>query len=174
MRGVIGDRSVDEVLTIGRQECEDEAVVQLKELCKQYELGIDVQLVALQDVNPPDPVKPSFNEVNQAEQERETLINQARADLNREIPKAEGEANATIEAARGYAIDRVNRARGETARFIALVDEYSKAPEVTRRRLYLEAMRAILPEAGKIVVVDESVKGVLPLLNLDGHGKGGE
>jgi membrane protease subunit HflK len=134
MREVIGDRSVDEILTIGRQEAEDESVVLLKELCKQYELGIDVQLVALQDVNPPDPVKPSFNEVNQAEQERETLINQARAELNREIPKAEGEANATIEAARGYAIDRTNRARGETARFDALVGEYRKAPEVTRRR----------------------------------------
>jgi membrane protease subunit HflK len=174
MRAVIGDRSVDEILTVGRQEAEDEAVVQLKELCKQYELGIDVQLVALQDVNPPDPVKPSFNEVNQAEQERETLINQARAELNREIPRAEGEANATIEAARGYAIDRTNRARGETARFVALVGEYRKAPQVTRRRLYLETMREVLPKAGKIVLVDESVKGFLPLLNLDASGKEGE
>jgi membrane protease subunit HflK len=166
MRGVIGDRSVDEVLTAGRQETEDEAVVRLQELCRQYELGIDVQLVALQDVNPPDPVKPSFNEVNQAEQERETLINQAQAELNREIPKAEGEGKATVEAANGYAIDRVNRSRGDAERFVALHGEYRKAPEVTRRRLYLEAMTEVLPTVGKTVIVDEDVRGVLPLLDL--------
>jgi membrane protease subunit HflK len=166
MRGVIGDRSVDEVLTAGRQETEDEAVVRMQELCRQYELGIDVQLVALQDVNPPDPVKPSFNEVNQAEQERETLINQAQAELNREIPKAEGEGKATVETASGYAIDRVNRARGDAERFIALHGEYRKAPEVTRRRLYLEAMTDVLPTVGKTVIVDEDVRGVLPLLDL--------
>jgi membrane protease subunit HflK len=175
MRSVIGDRSVDEALTAGRQDAEDQCVVQLQELCDAYELGIDVKLVALQDVNPPDPVKPSFNEVNQAEQERETLINQAQADLNREIPRAEGEAKATIEAANGYAIDRVNRARGEAERFVSVYDEYRKAPDVTRRRLYLEAMSEILPKAGKTVIVDEAVKGVLPLLDLNAAlPKGGE
>jgi membrane protease subunit HflK len=174
MRGVIGDRSVDEALTAGRQDAEDEAIVQLQELCRSYGLGIDVQLVALQDVNPPDPVKPSFNEVNQAEQERETLINQAQAELNREIPRAEGEAKATIEAANGYAIDRVNRAAGDAERFVALYQEYRKAPDVTRRRLYLEAMTDVLPQVGKTIIVDESVKGVLPLLNLDSASKGGE
>lgn len=176
MRTVIGDRSVDEVLTAGRQQAEDEAVVQLQQLCAQYELGIDVQLVALQDVNPPDPVKPSFNEVNQAEQERETLINQAQAELNREIPRAEGEAKATIEAANGYAIDRVNRARGEAERFVALHSEYAKAKEVTRRRIYLETMAEVLPQVGRTVIVDESVKGVLPLLDLNALSvpKGGE
>jgi len=176
MRGVIGDRSVDEVLTAGRQDAEDQAVVQLQELCKAYELGIDVQLIALQDVNPPDPVKPSFNEVNQAEQERETLINQAQAELNREIPRAEGEAKATIEAANGYAIDRVNRARGEAERFNALYSEYRKAPDVTRRRMYLETMAEVLPQVGKTVIVDDAVKGVLPLLDLNAATgrKGGE
>jgi membrane protease subunit HflK len=176
MRAVIGDRSVDEALTAGRQEAEDEAVVQLQGLCKQYDLGIDVQLIALQDVNPPDPVKPSFNEVNQAEQERETLINQAQAELNREIPRAEGEAKATIEAANGYAIDRVNRARGEADRFVALHSEFRKAPEVTRRRIYLETMAEILPLVGQTVIIDESVKSVLPLLDLNAISgkKGGE
>ncbi len=173
MRSVIGDRSVDEVLTAGRQDAEDEAVQKLQGLCKQYDLGIDVQLVALQDVNPPDSVKPSFNEVNQAEQERETLINQAQAELNREIPKAEGEAKAAIEAALGYAIDRVNRSKGEAARYDAVLSEYLRAPEVTKRRLYLEAMADVLPKVGKTVVVDESVKGVLPLLDLNSTGKGG-
>jgi membrane protease subunit HflK len=166
MRGVIGDRSVDEVLTAGRQEAEDETLVRLQELCGQYDLGIDVELVALQDVNPPEPVKPSFNEVNQAEQERETLINQAQAELNREIPRAEGEAKATIEAGRGYAIQRVNEAQGEAARFEALYGEYRKAPEVTRRRLYLETMSSVLPQVGKTVIVDESVRSILPLLDL--------
>jgi modulator of FtsH protease HflK len=174
MRSVIGDRSVDEVLTSGRQEAEDKAVTTLQGLCDQYDLGIDVQLVALQDVNPPDPVKPSFNEVNQAEQERETLINQAKAELNREIPKAEGEAKALVQAAEGYAIDRVNRAAGEAARFTALYGEYRKAPEVTRRRLYLETMGQVLPGVGKTVIVDESVKGVLPLLDLNAATRGGE
>jgi membrane protease subunit HflK len=171
MRGVIGDRSVDEVLTAGRQEAEDETLMHLQELCRQYDLGIDVQLVALQDVNPPEPVKPSFNEVNQAEQERETLINQAQAELNREIPRAEGEAKATIEAARGYAIGRVNEAKGEATRFEALHSEYRKAPDVTRRRLYLETMSAVLPQVGKTVIVDESVSGILPLLDLGRMGK---
>jgi modulator of FtsH protease HflK len=166
MRSVIGDRSVDEVLTSGRQDAEDQAVTKLQGLCEQYDLGIDVQLIALQDVNPPDPVKPSFNEVNQAEQERETMINQAQAEMNREIPKAEGEAKALLETAQGYAIDRVNRAKGEAARFDALYSEYRKAPEVTRRRLYLETMAQVLPDVGKTVIVDESVKGVLPLLDL--------
>jgi membrane protease subunit HflK len=167
MRSVIGDRSVDEALTAGRQEAEDEAVTKLQELCKAYSLGVDVQLIALQDVNPPDPVKPSFNEVNQAEQERETLINQAQAELNREIPRAEGEAKATIEAARGYAIDRVNKAEGEASRFASVLAEYKKAPDVTRRRLYLETMSRVLPRVGKTVIVDESVRGVLPLLDLN-------
>ena len=171
MRSVIGDRSVDEVLTAGRQEAEDVAVQALQDLCRQYELGIDVQLIALQDVNPPDPVKPSFNEVNQAEQERETLINQAKAELNREIPRAEGEAKARVQAAEGYAIDRVNRAEGEATRFAAVWDEYRKAPDVTRRRLYLETMSEILPQVGRTIIVDESVKGILPLLNLDSATK---
>ena len=173
MRGVIGDRSVDEVLTSGRQDAEDEAVQQVQLLCRQYDLGVDVQLVALQDVNPPDPVKPSFNEVNQAEQERETLINQAQAELNREIPRAEGEAKATIEAARGYAIDRVNRSKGETVRFTALLAEYQRAPAVTRKRLYLEAMNEILPKVGKTVIIDEKVEGLLPLLDIGATVKGG-
>jgi membrane protease subunit HflK len=167
MRSVVGDRSVDEVLTVGRQEIEDQCLTKLQELCSQYELGLDVQMVALQNVNPPEEVKASFNEVNQAVQERETLINMAQAELNREIPKAEGEALALIESAHGYAIDRVNTAEGDASRFASVLAEYKRSPQVTRDRLYLEAMADVLPRVGKKVVLDESLDGVLPLLDIN-------
>jgi membrane protease subunit HflK len=166
MREVVGDHTVNEVLTVRRQEVEDQCKVSLQELCDQYEMGIDVQVVVLQDVNPPDPVKPSFNEVNQAIQEKEKLINQALSDYNKEIPRASGEAKRVVQSAEGYAIERVNEANGDVARFVALSAEYRKAPEITRRRLYLETMRKVLPQVGRKFVVDESQKGLLPLLNL--------
>lgn len=168
MREVIGDRTVDEVLTVGRTEVSTLAMERLQELCDQYETGIQIDQIVLQDVNPPDPVKPSFNEVNEAQQERETLINQAQSEYNRVIPRARGEAQQTIEEAQGYAINRVNRAKGEAARFEALYAEYRQAPEVTRRRIYLETLAEVLPQAGRKIVVDEAVRGVLPLLNLEG------
>jgi len=121
----------------------------------------------LQDVNPPGPVRPSFNEVNQAIQERERSINEAWAEYNQEIPRASGRALQKIQAAEGYAVDRVNRAKGEAQRFIALQEEYRKAPEVTRTRLYLETLSQVLPAAGRKVIIDDSAKGVLPLLPLD-------
>lgn len=167
MRGVVGDRTVNEVLTIGRQEVADLAQVELQRLCDQYETGVKVEQVVLQDVNPPDQVKPSFNEVNQAQQEREKLINQAQSEYNRVIPRALGEAQQTIQEAEGYALDRVNRASGDSARFVALFAAYRKAPEVTRKRIYLETMNEVLPKVTRKVIVDEDIKGILPLLNLD-------
>ena len=167
MRAVVGDRSVTEVLTIGRQEIASEVEVRLQKLCDQYELGLKIEQVVLQDVNPPDEVKPSFNEVNQAQQEREKLINEARTAFNQIIPKARGEAHQTIEEAEGYATDRVNRAEGDAKRFRALVLAYRKAPEVTRRRIYLESMQRILPEVRRTIVIDDEFKGLVPLLNLD-------
>ena len=166
MREVIGDRSVNEVLTVGRQEIAAEVEQRLQALCDQYENGIKVEQIVLQDVNPPDPVKPSFNEVNQAQQEREKLINQARADYNQIIPRARGQAQQTVEQAQGFATDRVNRARGDAELFIQVHAAYQRAPEVTRRRMYLETMSAIYPKVKKKVVLDESLKGVLPLLSL--------
>ncbi|MFQ5600358.1 MAG: FtsH protease activity modulator HflK [Candidatus Krumholzibacteriia bacterium] len=171
MREVVGDHSVNEVLTVRRQEVEDQAKLALQGLCDQYEMGINVQVVVLQNVTPPDKVKPSFNEVNQAIQEKEKLINEALSDYNREIPRAEGEAKRTVEASEGYALQRVNRAQGDAARFLALFEEYRKAPEVTRRRLYLETMSAVLPRVGRKLVIDETQKGVLPLLNLQVGGE---
>jgi membrane protease subunit HflK len=166
MREVVGDRSVNEVLTVGRQEIAAEVEQQLQVLCDQYENGIKVEQIVLQDVNPPDAVKPSFNEVNQAQQEREKLINQARADYNQTIPRASGRAEQTIEQAEGFATDRVNRARGDAELFIQVHAAYQRAPEVTRRRMYLETMGQIYPKVKRKIVLDDKLEGVLPLLPL--------
>jgi modulator of FtsH protease HflK len=166
MRKIVGDRTVNEVLTIGRQEVASTVEVLLQRMCDEYENGIRIDQVVLQDVNPPEPVKPSFNAVNQAQQERETLINQAESEYNRVIPRARGEALETIQLAEAYALNRVNRATGEAERFISVFEEYARAPEVTRRRLYLETMERIIPKLGNKVIVDEKGTNVLPLLNL--------
>jgi membrane protease subunit HflK len=171
MREVVGDRSVSEVLTVGRVEIANTVTDKLQELCDQYETGIKVDQVVLQDVNPPDPVKPAFNEVNEAQQEREKLINQARSEYNKVIPKARGDAARMIEEARGYAIERVNQSQGEAAKFNAVFKEYSKAPEVTRQRIYLETMNEVLPKVGRKLITDKETAGILPLFQL---GKEGE
>ena len=168
MREVVGDRTVTEVLTVGRQEIESRVEERLQDLANQYEMGITIDQVVLQDVNPPDPVKPSWDEVNQAQQQRDRMINEARAEYNRVIPRARGEAEQTVLQAEGYALDRVNRAQGEASRFAAVEAAYRQAPDVTRRRLYLETMQRILPRVGRKLYVDEDATGVLPLLSLDG------
>jgi len=168
VREVVGDRTVNEVLTVGRTEVATLVEQQLQELADVYETGIKVEQVVLQNVNPPETVKPSFNEVNQAEQEKAEKINDAQRQYNDRIPRARGQAEQTISQAEGYALERVNRAEGEAARFNALFTAYQRAPEVTRRRLYLETMGDILPKAGRKIVVDEDVGGLVPLLNLDG------
>jgi len=168
MREVVGDRSVNEVLTVGRQEIAAAVEQRLQTLCDQYENGIKVEQIVLQDVNPPDAVKPSFNEVNQAQQEREKLINQARSDYNQIIPKAKGQAQQALEQAEGFATDRVNRARGDAELFVKVHAAYQRAPEVTRRRMYLETMSEIYPKVKKKVILDEKLKGILPLLPMPG------
>ena len=166
MRQVVGDHSVDEVLTIGRESIAIQAKDILQDLCDQYAIGLSVEQLVLQDVNPPDPVKPSFNEVNEAIQEKEQLINRAWAEYNQEIPKAKGVAQQMIQESEGYAAERVNRSQGEATRFEAIYAEYRKAPRVTRNRMYLETMNEILPRMGKKVILDEQQRGLLPLLNL--------
>lgn len=168
MREVVGDRTVTEVLTVGRQEIEALVEERLQTLANQYEMGITIDQVVLQDVNPPDPVKPSWDEVNQAQQQRDRMINEARGEYNRVIPRASGEAQQTILQAEGYALDRINRAKGNAVRFAAIYDEYRQAPEVTRRRLYLETMQRVLPTVGRKLYVDKDSTGILPLLSLDG------
>lgn len=168
MREIVGDRTVTEVLTIGRQEIESRVEERLQDLANQYEMGIAIDQVVLQDVNPPDPVKPSWDEVNQAQQQRDRMINEARAEYNRVIPRARGEAEQAILQAEGYALDRVNRSQGDAVRFTAIYNEYRQAPEVTRQRLYLETMQRILPAVGRKLFIDKDATGVVPLLSLDG------
>jgi membrane protease subunit HflK len=170
MREIVGDRTVDEVLTVGRQEVATTVTVKLQELCDQYELGIKVDQVVLQDVNPPESVKSAFNEVNEAQQEREKLINQAKSEYNKVVPKAKGEAERTIEEARGYALERVNNAAGEAAKFSAVFKEYSKARDVTRQRIYLETMNDVMQKVGRKLITDEAATGILPLFQLDKGG----
>jgi len=166
MREVVGDRTVDEVITVGRQEIEAEVLVRLQRRCNEYELGITIDQVQLKNVNPPEPVQPSFNEVNQAQQEREKAINEANGEYNRAVPRARGEADQRIQAAQGYLDKRVNEAEGDVARFVALLVEYSKAPEITRARIFFETMVEVLPRVRGKTVVDARLKGLLPHLDL--------
>lgn len=166
MRMVVGDRTVNEVLTVGRTEAASRVQVLLQELSNEYSLGIRIDQVVLQDVNPPDAVKAAFNAVNQAQQERATLINEAESEYNKVIPKAKGQAEETIQKAEGYAAERVNNAQGEVARFNDLYLEYVKAPEVTRRRIYLETMNKVLPKLGNKIITDSEGNNVLPLLQM--------
>ncbi|MEE8410188.1 MAG: FtsH protease activity modulator HflK [Myxococcota bacterium] len=171
MRSVVGDHSVDEVLTEGRAQVEQEARAKLIELNVRYDTGIAIELVKLQTVNVPGPVIAALREVEEAKQERERMINDAWAEYNKVIPRAEGRALQAKEAARGYAVERVNRAKGDATRFRALVAEYRKAPAVTRTRLYLEAMGEILLEADRKLIIDSKAQGLIPLLNLGGGAK---
>jgi membrane protease subunit HflK len=166
MRLIVGDRTVNEVLTVGRAEISVRAQEEIQKLCSEYLLGIKIEQIILQDVNPPDPVKDAFNAVNQAQQEKETLINQARSEYNKIIPKARGQAEETIQKAEGYAAERVNNSLGEAARFNALYKEYVKAPEVTKRRIYLETLSDVLPKLGHKIITDEAGNNVLPLLQM--------
>ena len=166
MREVIGDRTVDELITIGRQDIEIEALARMQELSKRYQLGIRVDQVQLKNVNPPSQVQASFNEVNKAQQDRENAINVANGEYNKVIPKAKGEADQTIRGAEGYRFKRVNEAEGDVAAFSAVLQQYVKAPEITRTRLYLETMSEILPQTGQKIIVDESMRQLLPILPL--------
>jgi membrane protease subunit HflK len=168
MREAVGDRTITEVLTVGRQGIEVRVEERLRELSQQYEMGITIEQVVLQDVNPPDLVKPSWDEVNQAQQQCDRMINEARAEYNQVIPRARGEALQAILEAEGYALNRVNRARGESARFESVQTAYRRAPEVTRRRLYLESMERVIPATGGRLFVDGDASGIVPLLPLDG------
>ncbi len=171
MRETVGDRTVTEVVTVGRQEIETTIEARLQALTEQYQMGITIDQVVLQDVNPPDPVKPSWDEVSQAQQQRDRLINEALAEYNAVIPRARGEAQQAILQAEGYALDRINRAQGEATRFASIEEAYRASPNVTRRRMYLETMQRILPAVGRKVFVAEGATGVLPLLSLDGGAR---
>lgn len=170
MRQVVGDHSVTEVLTTRRMDINQEVHDKLQEVLDSYDCGVHIVTVKLQDVNPPDPVKPSFNEVNEAKQEREKLVNQAWEAYNKAIPLARGEAEKTIRKSEGYALNRINMAQGDAANFIATWNAYKNAKVVTRKRLFLETMAEVLPKAGVKYVIDSQQKSILPLLRLDSEG----
>ena len=171
MREVVGDRTVDEVITIGRQEIEAESLRKMQEVVNKYELGLQIDQVQLKDVNPPRQVKASFDEVNKAQQEREKLINIANGEYNKVVPRAKGSASRVIQEAEGYRTKRINEAEGDANLFNALLTEYVKAPKVTKRRLYLETMNEVLPRLESKIIIDESAQGILPLLQLQGQGR---
>ena len=166
MRQVVGDNSVSEALTTRRVELNIAVQEKLQEILDSYDSGIQIVTVKLQDVNPPDPVKPSFNEVNEAKQEREKVINQAWEAYNKAIPAARGTAEKTIKESEGYALNRINNAKGDAAKFTSIWSAYKDAKDVTRKRLYLETMHQVIPKAGKKYIIDPSQQGILPLLRL--------
>mgnify|MGYP006269175665 CR=1 FL=1 len=166
MRQIVGDRTVNEILTVGRSEIAGKLKTLIQDLSNEYELGIRVEQVVLQDVTPPEPVRSAFNAVNEAQQEKETLINQAKSEYNKVIPKASGQAEETIQKAEGYATERVNNSKGEVTRFNDLYSEYIKAPEVTKSRIYLETMQEVMPKLGDKIILDDKGNNVLPLLQV--------
>jgi len=165
MRQVVGDRSINEVIN-KRKEIADMARADLQKALDEADTGISLKTIELKRTNVPEPVQPSFNEVNQSMQEKEQMIYKAKEEYNKAIPAARGEAERMIRGAEGYSLDRINRAKGDTHRFLALLEEYKKAEDVTRRRLYLEAIQKVLPQIKTKYIVDHDQKTLLPLLNL--------
>lgn len=173
MRRLVGDYGVDEVLTTKRVEINSLAQTGVQKILNDYQTGVQIVTIKLQDVNPPDKVKPAFNEVNQAKQEKDRLVNQAWEAYNKIIPKARGEAKRTIREAEGYAVDKINRAQGDSERFMAVLAEYQKAPEITKKRVYLETMSEVIPKARRKYIMDPKQSSILPLLNI-GLDEGGQ
>lgn len=172
MREVVGDRTVDEVITIGRQNIEESAVARLREMSAEYQLGLKIDQLQLKNVNPPREVQASFNEVNKAQQDRENMINVANGEYNKVVPRAQGEAEQKISEAEGYELKRVNEALGDAAAFRSVLAEYLKAPDVTKKRLYLETMAEVLPALAETWIVDASVTQLLPMVQRAGREAG--
>jgi len=170
MRRFVGDYSVDEVLTVKREEIGALAQIEIQKILDSYNTGIKIVTVKLQDVNPAEKVKPAFNEVNEAKQEKEKMINQAWEVYNKIIPKARGEAERTIRGAEGYALGKINSAKGESKRFLATLAEYKKAPDITKKRLYLETLMSVLPKTKEKYIIDPKQTSILPLLQLGEKG----
>jgi membrane protease subunit HflK len=173
MRRIVGNRLGSDVLTVGRVDVALRAREEMQRILDIYGMGVHVSGVELQDVTPPDPVKPAFNEVNEARQEKERLVNLAEKERNQVIPRAQGEAAQTLSEAEAYTAERTNQAKGEAARFTAILTEYAKAREVTRQRLYLEMLDTVLPKSN-VYVIDKDAAGPLPLLDLTRRTSGSE
>lgn len=174
MREVVGDRTVDEVLTVGRQDIETTALERMRKLATEYQLGVGIDQLQLKNVNPPTPVQASFNDVNKAQQDKESMINVANGEYNKVVPKARGVAEQMESEAEGYKLKRVNEALGDVASFKAQLEQYSKSPAVTRTRLYLETMKEVLPSLAGKWIVDKGVTQLLPMLPVGGSAGGQE
>jgi len=164
MREVVGDRTIDEVITFGREAIETECTLHLIPVANDYKLGLKVSRVQLKNINPPGPVQAAFDSVNNAQQQKQQAINKALGEYNSIIPKARGEAARVIDEAKGGAQKRINEAKGDTAYFNDLLAEYAKAPEITRQRIYLETMGEIIPKSGQKILVDDELSHALPLI----------
>lgn len=173
MRQVVGDRSVDEILTFGRGEINDEVQSLMQSILDSYDIGIQIVSVNLQDVDPPPSVKPAFDEVNAATQDMDRLVQEARREYNEAVPQAKGQAERQVREAEAYAVGRINVATGEANRFISMHNEYVKAKVVTKRRMYLETMGYILPRIEKKWIIESNDSGILKLLDLN-QRKGGQ
>ena len=174
MREVVGDHSVDEVIIASRQDIALKVRDLIQDMLDRYEIGVDVVTVNLQDVNPPPPVQPAFNAVNEAKQEKERIINEALEAYNKVIPQSQGQAQQIVSEAEGYAINRVNRASGDAQKFLAVWQEYNRARDVTRRRMYLETMLEIMPKVKDLYIIDEKQQGLMPLLQMPSPAKGAQ
>jgi len=172
MRLIIGDHTINQILTSGRENIQRESQAKLQKLLDSYGSGVSIRNVILQDVTPPHEVKPSFNAVNEARQEKEKKINQAWEEYNRVIPRAKGRAEQMLRSAEGYALERINHSKGDADRFLLAWEAYKQAPEVTKRRLYLETMSLVLPELEDKLLLDDAQGNLLPLLKLN-RDKGG-
>ena len=170
LRRLVGDYRVDEVLTTKREEVDHLAQIELQKILDYYDTGIQIVTIKLQDVNPPDEVKPAFNEVNEAKQEKEQVINQAWEAYNKVVPRARGEAERTIREAEGYSLGKINNAKGEAEKFLSVLEEYKNAKEITKKRYYLETMMHVLPKAKQKYIIDPQQTSILPLLNIGERG----
>ncbi|MCX5865147.1 MAG: FtsH protease activity modulator HflK [Deltaproteobacteria bacterium] len=171
LRRIVGNMTFDYVLS-NREMLAAGTQREVQASLDRYQAGVKIVTVQLQDVNPPEKVKPAFNEVNEADQDMKRLVNEAEESYNREVPKARGDAKKMLEEAQGYAVERVNLAQGEASRFLAILKEYKGGPDVTRRRMYLETMQEVLPKVTEIYVVDGNKGGILPFLDVRGESKG--
>lgn len=174
MRRIVGNKLGSEVLTVGRMAIADETLQDMREILAIYDMGVNVERIELQDVTPPEKVKPAFNEVNEARQQRERLVNEAEKNRNQIIPRARGEADQIIAEAEAYRFERTNAAKGEASRFTSLLSAYAESPDVTGRRLYLEMIDEVLPKLGRVVVMEEGGNAPLPLLDIGRNAASGE
>lgn len=166
INALVGDRAILDVMGPERTAIESNAVTMMNDQLQEFGLGVSVISVQLQNIVPPPGVQAAFEDVNKAIQDMNRLINEGKEAYNTEIPKASGEAEQMVQIARGYATERVNRASGETARFNAVYDEYRKAPEITRNRLYIETWETLFSEEEGTSLVDKDLENFLPLKNI--------